>query len=57
VVEWRFGSFQYSEWWLALLEKPIEDARKEIASHGYYMSVGELLDLYRDDGLRQPASE
>ena len=33
------------------LEKQIEAARKEIASDGYEMSVGEIINLYRDDEL------
>jgi Protein of unknown function DUF262 len=33
------------------LDKQIESARKEIATDGYDMSVGEILNLYRDDEL------
>src|SRR5438067_10451838 len=33
------------------LEKQIEAARKEIASDGYEMSVGEIINLYRDNEL------
>ena len=35
-----------------LLDKQIEEARKDIASDGYEMSVGELLNLYRDNELK-----
>ena len=33
------------------LEKQIEKARKEIVSDGYDMSIGEVMNLYRDDEL------
>jgi len=33
------------------LEKQIEEARKEIAPDGYEMSVGEIINLYRDNEL------
>ena len=33
------------------LDKQIESARKEIATDGYDMSVGEILNLYRDGEL------
>ena len=33
------------------LEKQIEQARKEIAPDGYEMSVGEIINLYRDNEL------
>ena len=41
-----------SETEVLLLDKQIEAARREIASDGYDMSVGELLNLYKDDELK-----
>ena len=34
------------------LETEIKNARKEIVSDGYDMSVGEVINLYRDDELK-----
>jgi hypothetical protein len=34
------------------LDQEINAARKEIVSDGYEMSIGELMNLYRDEELR-----
>jgi len=34
------------------LEKEISKARKEIVSDGYDMSLGEVINLYKDDELK-----